>query len=110
MPSFNVSVPHRLQRDILVARLQGFSEEVRASSPVELTNVQENWDDTGNLKFSFSAMGLDISGSLLTSDSEVTVSGKLPFAAMPFRGAIESQIKAKIEDAISADDPGSNPN
>ena len=101
MPKFNVIVPHSLQRDDVVGRLQGFSEEVRASSPVELTNVSENWDEAGKLEFSFTAMGLEIAGNLVATNDEVTVKGTLPFAAMPFRGAIESQIESKIKDAIA---------
>ena len=90
-----------MQRETVVDRLKGFSEEVRANSPVELSDVQEKWDDAGNLTFSFKAMGLQISGNLTTTDDDVTVKGKLPFAAVPFRGAIESQIESKIKDAIA---------
>ena len=90
-----------MQRSDVVGRLQGFSDEVRANSPVELSEVKEDWDDAGNLEFSFKAMGMEICGNLITSDSGVEVTGKLPFAAMPFRGAIESQIESKIKDAIA---------
>ena len=101
MPSFNVNVPHSLERDDVVSRLQGFSDEVRANSPVELSEVNESWDDSGNLEFSFKAMGMEISGTLMATASEVTIKGNLPFAAMPFRGAIESQIESKIKDVIA---------
>ena len=101
MPNFNVNVSHSLQRDDVVGRLKGFSEEVRSSSPVELSDVQESWDAAGNLEFSFKAMGMEVSGVLVTTDDDVTVKGKLPFAAMPFRGAIETQIESKIKDAIT---------
>jgi hypothetical protein len=101
MPKFNVSVPHGLPRDQAVDRLKGFSEKVREDTPVELTDVEENWDNDGNLNFSFKAMGMKISGSVVTSDSEVAVNGDLPFAAAMFRGAIENQIKEKIVEAIA---------
>ena len=101
MPKFNVSVPHSLERDEAVSRLQGFSQKVREDTPVELTDVQESWDDNGNLLFSFKAMGMKISGSVVTSPSDVTVNGDLPFAAAIFRGAIETQIKDKIVEAMA---------
>lgn len=100
MPKFNVIVSHSLQREVVVVRLREFSQTVQSDSPIELSEIQENWDEAGNLEFSFMAMGLQISGYLITTDSDVTVNGKLPFAAMPFRGAIESQIKSKIKEVI----------
>ena len=101
MPKFNVVVPHELERQDVVQRLRGFSEKVREDTPVELTDVTESWDDSGNLEFSFKAMGMQISGSLIASNNDVTVDGKLPFAAAMFRGAIETQIADKIREAIA---------
>lgn len=46
-------------------------------------------------------MGFKISGSMITTEKEITVDGKLPFAALPFRGAIESQIADKVREAIA---------
>ena len=101
MPKFNVSVPHQLARTEAVDRLKGFSEKVKDGTPVELTDIEESWDSDGNLQFSFKAMGMKISGAVVTSDSTVDVAGDLPFAAAMFRGAIETQIKDKICEAIA---------
>ena len=100
MPKFNVTVPHELPRDECVKRLQGFSEQFRKDSAVELTDVQEKWDDNGNLDFAFTAMGMKISGQMQTGSDNVTVDGKLPFAAVVFRGTLENQISEKIREAI----------
>ena len=102
MPKFNVIVSHSLRREIVVIRLRGFSEQARVNSPVELSEIRENWDEAGNLEFSFIAMGMQISGSLVTSECDVTVYGSLPFAAMPFRGAIETEIESRIKDVIDS--------
>ena len=48
-------------------------------------------------------MGFKISGTLVTCEQKVTVAGDLPFAALPFRGAIESQIENKVKEAIAMD-------
>ena len=101
MPKFNVSVDHETPRPDAIAKLKDFSEKVRDGSPVELSDVTESWDDEGNLEFAFKAMGMTISGSVVTSDSQVVVAGKLPFAALPFRGQIEQQIKKQVQDALS---------
>ena len=101
MPKFNVSVPHHLNRDDVVARLKGFSDKVRQDAPVELSDVTEEWDQDGNLAFSFKAMGMKIAGSVVTSDQSVIVNGDLPFAAAMFRGTIETQIQEKIKEALA---------
>ena len=100
MPKFNVSVDHETPLPDAIAKLKNFSEQIRKDSPVELTDVTENWDTNGNLEFAFKAMGMTISGSVVTSDSQVVVAGKLPFAAVPFRGQIEQQIKKQVLSAL----------
>jgi hypothetical protein len=101
MAKFNVTVDHEVQRDEAVTRLRGFSDRMREEVPVEVTDVEEKWDDAGNLSFSFKALGFTISGSMVTTENKITVDGKLPFAALPFRGAIESQIADKVREAIA---------
>jgi hypothetical protein len=102
MPNFNVSVDHDSQREEVVSRLQGFSDRIRENMPVDISDIEETWDEKGNLTFAFSALGFKVSGVLEACDKKVAVNGKLPFAALPFRGAIETQISEKISEAISA--------
>ena len=101
MAKFNVVVVHEIQREIAVTRLRGFAEKMRHEAPVEVAEVEEIWDDHGNLVFSFKALGFTVSGSMVTCESKVTVIGSLPFAALPFRGAIENQIAEKVREAIA---------
>lgn len=101
MPKFNVAVNHETPREQAVEKLKSFSDQIRQDSPVELTDIQESWDESGNLEFAFKAMGLTISGTMVASDSTVTVAGKLPFAAVPFRGQIEKQIESQIKIALA---------
>ena len=102
MAKFNVVVDHQIERKQAVDSLRTFSDRIREESPVEVREVEENWDESGNLVFSFKAMGFTISGSMVTCEQKVTVAGKLPFAALPFRGAIESQIAEKVKEAIAS--------
>ena len=100
MAKFNVSVDHQKERTEVVERLKGFSQLIREKMPTEVSDVQEEWDDSGNLAFSFKAMGFKIAGKMVASDENVTVQGDLPFAALPFRGALESKVAEKIREAI----------
>ena len=100
MPKFSVSVPHSVERSEVIGRLKTFMDDARKESPVELSDVKENWHDNGNLEFAFSAMGFRVDGQIVTETEQITISGNLPFAALPFRGALETQLASKIREAI----------
>jgi hypothetical protein len=100
MAKFSVSVEHRLTRETAVDRLKGFADRIRIEFASQVTEVSEDWDDDGNVQFSFRAMGLTVEGGLETTEELIFVSGKLPFAAVPFRGVIEQTIAEKISEAI----------
>lgn len=102
MPSFKVNVPHEIERTVAVDKLKSFMDAARQDSPVELSDVEEKWDDDGNLQFAFSAMGFRIAGHMKTEGQQVSINGDLPFAALPFRGALENQLATKIREAIDA--------
>ncbi len=102
MAQFNVSVPHETTRDVAVKKLKGFSERIRVEFAEQVSEMNETWDDNGNLQFSFRAMGISVEGDVQTDDDNVSVSGKLPFAALPFRGLIEQTIADKINEALEA--------
>ena len=101
MAKFNVVVQHEIQRELAVTRLRGFADKIRGDTPVEVSELEEVWDENGNLTFSFKALGFKVSGSMVTCESKVTVVGNLPFAALPFRGAIETQIADQVRLAIN---------
>ncbi len=106
MAKFNVVVDHETERENAVLRLKTFSDRMREEVPVEVTEVREVWDEAGNLDFSFKAMGFKVSGTMVTCEYKVTIAGQIPFAALPFRGAIESQIADKVREAVNSDDGG----
>jgi hypothetical protein len=81
---------------VVVEQLQVYSAHVRSQMPVDVSDVNEDWDESGNLRFSFKAMGLAFSGTIVTCEERVTVDGKLPIAALPFRGVIENQVEERI--------------
>ncbi len=100
MAGFKVEVPHGLDAPTAVARLQGFSEKIRKSYEGEITEVVETWHEDGRLSFSFKAMGFRISGGAVIDHERVRMEGTLPLAAVMFRGAIERQIREKLDEAL----------
>ena len=101
MPKIQFSVAHSHDKATVVEKLKNFSTEMRSNLPDGVSDVEESWSDEGNLQFKITGMGMEISGTLVPSDNEVQLDGILPFAALPFRGMIESQLKTGIEQALS---------
>ncbi len=101
MPKFSVEVPHDVERSVAATRLRTFSDKVRSNLPGEVRELQETWHEDGHLDFSFKAMGFRISGRMENRPGNIHVSGTIPFAALPFRSAIESQLAEKVREAIA---------
>lgn len=100
MPGFKVSVPHRHDTVIIAQRLRMFADKLRGQMTVEVSDLVEEWDSEGNLRFAFRTKGMQVSGKLENRLSEVLVTGTIPFLALPFRGMIEDQLAEKIREAI----------
>lgn len=96
MARLSMVVPHRLTQDEAVKRIKMLLDEVKNQFADKISDLREEWHgNTG--KFSFSAMGFSVSGTLAVKPSEVELSGSLPFAAAFFRGRIESTIRERAE-------------
>ena len=79
MPGFKVSVPHRHDSLVVARRLRMFADKMREQVTVEVTDLIEEWDAEGNLRFAFRTQGMQISGKLENRVSEVLVTGTIPF-------------------------------
>lgn len=102
MPKIEINVPHELQPKQAVEKLQAFSGQVREQFGDQVTSIEEQWDESNDsLTFSVKARGLAVNGNLVVTETSVDVVSSLPFAALPFRGMIESYIRKAISDAIS---------
>ena len=101
MPKFGVRVPHKLMKDEARSRLERFIEMLEAKFANQVSDLQQNWDgDT--LKFHFKTYGIPLDGGITVADSELNMSGDLPFAAMMFKGKIESEIREQLERIVAA--------
>ena len=70
MPGFKANFEHNLGKMVALEKLKSFSEEVRAKYGSQISDMEENWDDDGNLQFGFKALGLKISGNLAVDDQQ----------------------------------------
>ena len=102
MPKIEINVPHELEPKEAVEKLQAFSGQVREQFGEQVTSIEETWDEERDaLTFSVKARGMAVDGNLVVTETCVEVISTLPFAALPFRGMIESYIRKAISEAIS---------
>ena len=105
MPKLNVKVDHELGADAAKQRLQTYLDKVKSQHGDKFKDLQENM--SGNQgAFSFKTMGFKVAGGVAVNDKNVSVDLDLPFAAMLFKGKIESELRTQLERLLS--DEGAN--
>jgi len=91
MPKINLSVPHALGEEEAKRRVANLIADSRAKFGAHISDVTETW--TGNVEnFGFRAMGFSIAGKLEVQASQLLIDISFPFAALPFKGRLESEI------------------
>ena len=101
MPEFKTEVPHQLGQEAAVNRLRGFVEQLRQRYAKEISEIEGGWSENV-LDYSLKAFGIKIDGTLTVGENLVTMRGKLPVAALVFKGRITEQIRAALEKALAA--------
>jgi hypothetical protein len=100
MARLKMTFPHRLAQDEALQRIKTLLGEVKNQFVDKISDLSEEWNgNTGT--FSLSAMGFSVSGTLIVKPSEVQISGTLPFAALFFKGRIESAIRERAETLLA---------
>ena len=99
MPSLQVTVPHQIDKEDAIERLQRFFEGKKHLYGDHIKDLEETWDGPA-LHFSFTAKGFKAKGILTVEETQVVLDGTLPFAAMMFRGRIEKDIRTAIGEAL----------
>lgn len=100
MPKMNVTVPHQLGTEEAMRRIQNLLTDMKRDHADQISDLQENWTDHGGT-FSLKAMGFSLKGSMDVTPDSVSVEGDLPFAAVPFRGKIESMLKERAAELLA---------
>ena len=100
MPGFSTEVEHQLGQDEATRRLKDLFEQVRQQYGDFVTRLESSW--TNNvLTFLLVTYGFEIKGNLTVDDQCVRLSGRLPLAALPFRGKIEQSIVSELRRRLS---------
>ena len=99
MPNFLTAVNHTLGTTTAKETLNSFMDEAMATYGDSVSQVQSNWNENV-LVFSFTAMGMKVTGELIVSDDAVTVQGKIPYALSMFRGKIERTMEDELRKVL----------
>jgi len=100
MPGMKISVPHKLSQEEAAGRMKNLIKQVQAQFASQIKNMEESWSGPiGN--FAFDVMGMNIKGTLTVLPHEVNMEGQIPFAAMPFKGKIETAVRDKITQLLA---------
>jgi hypothetical protein len=94
MPEFKVNISHKLQVNEAMNKAHALLQEIKQNNADKISDLSEAWSADG-CKFSFKIMGFPLSGSIHIGSSDVEISGKIPFMALPFKSTIESSIRQK---------------
>ncbi len=100
MPSFKTEVPHQLGKEKAVERLSSFLDGVAEKYKDQVSKMDGTWSENV-LDFSLTTFGFTITGTLTVEDEVARLDGKLPFAAVAFRGKIQKGIASELERALA---------
>jgi hypothetical protein len=95
MPSLKINFPHQLGQPEAVARLKNLLTRVKDKYQDQVSDLKESWNDN-TLTFSFSTYGFQVAGDVIVQPTEVQLDGQIPFAAMMFKGKIESALRDQL--------------
>jgi hypothetical protein len=93
MPRISLSIPHCLAQDEAKTRIVGFIADARRQIG-GVSDLKENWiGNTGTYKFR--AVGFAVEGRLEVLTDVLAVEIDFPFAALPWKGKAESEIRTQ---------------
>ena len=95
MPQFSVTVPHQTSQQEATERVRSLVDRIAQSQAGQVEVLEQTWADNV-LNFGFKSFGMKITGSMTVGPNDVRVVGDIPFAAMLFKGKIESGIQEQL--------------
>lgn len=96
-----ISIPHSLPPAEALKRIKKLLTDLKKEHGDKIQDLEEWWDGPVGT-FNFSVMGSAVSGTLEVREGEVVLDGKLPWAAMLFKGKIEQTIREQGEALLAA--------
>lgn len=99
MASINISIPHSLTKDEVATKTKSLFSNLKEKYAGMIDSVTEEWNGY-EAKFTLSAKGFDVSGTMTINDSSIDIDGKMPMALSFFKSTIEKSITNTVEEAL----------
>lgn len=94
-----ISVNHSLQLEEAKRRVLKLADKLKQQYGSQISNYSETW--SGNTaKITLKAMGINISGDLNISSSDVSLNGKLPLIARPYKSKLETMVRTELTNLL----------
>ncbi len=91
MPKINLVIPHTLGVEEAKRRISRLVAETRDEFGHMISDLEESWN--GNVEtFRFRAMAFAVHGTIEAQPAAVLIELHYPFAAIPFKGRVESEL------------------
>ena len=95
-----VVLDHNLPQERAIICAEKIFKDLSEKYEDEFSDLEQKTE--GNeILFSFRIRGMNISGTITVNEDNVTIEGKLPFAAKIFKGLIENKIRENADDKIA---------
>lgn len=95
MPRISLSVSHGLEAEEAKKRIIGFIAQARPQVG-GVSDLKETWNANVGC-YSFRAVGFLVEGRLVVDDQSLDVQVDFPFAALPWKGKAENEIRTQAE-------------
>ena len=100
MPSLKLTFPNQLGQEEAVARLKSLLAKVKDKYQDQVSDLHESWNEN-TMSFDFKTYGFHITGNVLVEPTEVQLDGQIPFAAMMFKGKIETALREQLAKTLA---------
>jgi hypothetical protein len=100
MPALEFSIPHRLDPDEVVRRIQSFLAKLREQNEAKFLVKKEEWHDR-TLNCSFSSFGFAMDAIMQVQPTALDFKLTIPFAAMLFKGQIEDGLRGELTKVLT---------
>ena len=97
-----IDYKHSLSLDEAYNRIADLLQSLQRQYADKVIDPQTIWNpDHTEMGFSMKIMGFKTEGQVDLKEGQITLEGKVPWAARPFSGRIETMIKKRLEELFS---------
>ena len=100
MPTIKFSVAHQLSVEEASRRLKNAISDLKKQFGDRIQNLKESWSENEG-HYNFEVMGFRVSGGMIVREQAVDFFSDFPFAALPFKGKIETAAREHITRLLS---------